>query len=247
MVLCFGTFASVLNLCKLNLTQERFVPRIAWVIDRRNHSLGSELDFDVEDPGDITPNKDEVSRLLSCQRPLVLKDGQPPSQKLAHERFTSQVMPFIKENMIAKALLAVLHIIYSDSTIENEHKGTFKKDVGMDKDELLHQTRFSVPDFFSRVLLYTTHTENRDGQPYAGKITQDFIKEVAANSWVELKWDAATQTVELIPYEEKRFLDEINTLTELRLSLMQESVSNIDTDWLGVDKSILFPNSFSHI
>lgn len=247
MVLCFGTFASILNQCRLNMPQEKFVSRIAWVVDRRNSSLGSEIDFDVEDPADIDGNKPVVTRLLSCQRPFVLRDKQFPSLRTAKQRFASQVLPFIKENSIAKALLAVLYVIQYDSTIENGHAATFKENLGVSKDKLLTLTKFNAPDFFARVLRYTTYIDNKAEPPDKIKIKKDFIDNAVNESWAELRWDADTQTVEVIPSEEKCLRDEIDRLSELRLALMEEPAGYTYTDWLDVDKSFLFPNCFSQI
>lgn len=241
MVLCFGTFASILNCCKQNLPQDKFVPRIAWVVDRRNSSLGSEIDFDVEDPADIDGNKTVVTRLLSCQRSLKLRDKRLPSHRTAKERFASQVMPSMNESMIAKALLAVLYVIQSDSTIENEYAATFKENLGVYKDKLLTLTKFNAPDFFARVLRYTTYIDNKAGRPYAGEINETFIERVADECWSELKWHADTQTVEIIPSEAKRLREEIYVINEFRLSLMAERVDITDMGWLDIDMGVLFP------
>ena len=75
MRLCFGIFARILNCCNQGFAQDKFVPRIAWVVDRRKSSLASKLDFDVNDPDGMEGNPPVVSRLLSCERPLELRDG----------------------------------------------------------------------------------------------------------------------------------------------------------------------------
>lgn len=247
MTLCFGIFARVLNCCTHGKPEYEFIPRVAWVIDRRNSSLASGLDFDVDDPDGMAGNKPVVSRLLSCERPLKLRDKQLPSLQVARERFKSKVMPFINEDMLANAVLAILYIISKDETIEAEHKESFIRYLEMYRNELLRQTRFDVLDFLTRVLLYTTCVNNKEGQPYVEEITDTFIEKVVNDSWVELKWDAATQTVEVIPSEERRLFDEINALSELRHALMTEEASDTDTSWLGVDKNILFPSRCKRI
>lgn len=247
MILCFGIFADILNRCNLGLPQERFVPRLAWVVDRRNSSLASKLNFDVDDPDGMEGNKTVVSRLLSCDRPLKLRDKQLPSLAVARERFKSKVMPFINEDMVAKAVLAILYIISKDETIETERKESFKSYLGMYREDLLRQSLFDVPDFLTRILLYTTCVYNKEGQPYVKEITDTFIEEVANDSWVELKWDAATQTVEVVRSEENNFYDEIEALNELRLSLMDAPVNHTDIDWLGVDERVLFPSRCKRI
>ena len=110
------------------------------------------------------------------------------------------MIPHINEYKIDKAVLAVLYIISKDETIGAECKETFKKYVGMYRDDLIKQEKFCVPDFFARVLLYTTCVDNNEGHPYAKEITDDFIEKVAAamDSRTELKWDTTTKTVEII-------------------------------------------------
>ena len=247
MILCFGIFAGTLNCCNLGLPQEGFVPKLAWVVDRQNASLESNLDFIVDDPDGMAGNKPVVSRLLSCQRPLVLKEKQLPSLAVARERFKSKVMPFIKDDRVAKAVLATLYIISKDETIRDVRKERFREYLGIYSDELLQQTSFDVPDFFARVLLYTTCIDNKEGGPYAKEITDAFIEKVVNESWAELKWDATTQTVEIIHSEADCLFDEVNMLSELRHSLMAEQVSYTDTGWLGIDESVLFPGRYKRI
>lgn len=50
MILCFGIFARVLSYCrKKRLPEVKFVPRIAWVMDKMNSSLGVQIESDVAD------------------------------------------------------------------------------------------------------------------------------------------------------------------------------------------------------
>ncbi len=248
MTLCFGIFAGILNCCKRELSQEKFVPRIAWVLDRRNRSLKSESKEDrdedkgsaVDNPDNTEGNKSVVSRLLSCKRPLVLRENQLPSLEVARERFKSQVMPFINEDMVAKAVSAVLYIISKDETIEAEHKESFRRYLGMYKEELLQQTSFDVPDVLTRVLLYTTCVDNKEGQPYVKKITDTFIEEATNDNWAELKWDTITQTLELIPAKEKLLSDRVDQLCQLRSPITADKY--LSTEWIWVNMTDLDPS-----
>lgn len=203
MILCFGIFARILNCCRQDvLPGVKFVPKIAWVVDRKNSSLAVGLKDEVKDEelDDMEGNSTVVTKLLSCERPLVIKSKRLPSIEEASKDFKSKVMPHINGDKIAKAVLAVLYIISKDETIVNERKETFRKFVGMYKDELLQQIKFDPPDFFARVLLYTTCVNNEEGCPYVKEITDDFIEKVAAalDSRTELKWDTTTKTAEII-------------------------------------------------
>jgi hypothetical protein len=247
MRLCFGIFARILNCCNQGFAQDKFVPRIAWVVDRRNSSLASKLDFDVNDPDGMEGNPPVVSRLLSCERPLELRDGHFPSVEIARERFRTKVMPFFDEDRIATAVLAILYVISRDETIGDKHKSSFKKYLGKNKEDLIQQNKFDALDFFVRVLLYTTCVDNEEGSLYVKEITNDFVETVVKNSWVELKWDATTQTVEVIPTEEKRLWDEVNTINRLQLSVAENQYDYVDTGWSGVDEKILFPSRYGRI
>lgn len=253
MRLCFGIFANILNCCKKKVTKKKLIPRIAWVVDRRNSTLTDNLEFTVYDPDGTTGNSSVITKLLSCKQPFILREDEEyrPSIEDAKKRFEDKVMPFIDEGKIKKAVLTTLYVIKKDETIETEQrKGIFKKYLGLYKEELLQQTKFVAPDFFARVLLYTTCVDNEEGSPYAEKITDAFIEEAVKNSWVELKWDATTQTVEVIPTEEKRLLDEVNMINRLQLSVAEDRYDPydyVDTGWLGVDKRVLFPSRYRRI
>lgn len=242
MILCFGIFAKVLNLCTHERSQGKFIPRVAWVIDSCNSSLAIGLDFDVDDPDGMEGNKTVVSRLLSCDRRLKLRDKQLPSLLIARERFKSEVMPFISEDMVAKAVLAVRYIISLDDTIDNERKETFKKYLGMYRDEFLQQTIFDVPDFFTRVLLYTTCVDNKEGQPYVKEITDTLIEEVANDNWTELRWDTITQTLELVPAGERLLSDRVNQLCQLRSPIAEDAEGFANMEWIGVNMTDLDPS-----
>ena len=170
-----------------------------------------------------------------------------PSVEIARERFRTKVMQFFDEDRIATAVLAILYVISRDETIGDKHKSSFKKYLGKNKEDLIQQNKFDALDFFVRVLLYTTCVDNEEGSLYVKEITNDFVETVVKNSWVELKWDATTQTVEVIPTEEKRLWDEVNTINRLRLSVAENQYDYVDTGWSGVDERILFPSRYGRI
>lgn len=254
MILCFGIFAKVLNYCNQRLAQNKFVPRIAWVVDRRNSSLASNLDFDVNDPDGMEGNPAVVSKLLSCNRPFEIRDKPVPSVEIARERFKSKVMPVLTPDKIKKAVLAILYIINEDETLEAENVEIFRKCFGMYKDELLVQRALNVPDFFTRVLLYTTYTDNEDGRLYTKEITDDFIEKVADDSRIRVKFNDDMQTVEIERTEEMRLWTEVNRIAEIKLCLMQSEenfcsspIDPIDVMFLYGDAETLFPHMYRRI
>lgn len=250
MILCFGTFATILNLCRQDLTQLRFLVSLVWALDRKNSALGSDLEDIVDDPDGMEGNKPVVSRLLSCERPLKLRDEQLPSLSVARERFKAKVLPHINEDKIAGAVLSVLYIIQFDDTIDEEHRETFKKHLGVNKEELLRQTTFNVPDFFTRILLYTTCVDNKKGKPYVKDITDKFIEDAKAATLAKIEWDSETQTIVIaipsLSEEKNEFSEKVRCLSELRLSLTvsQMDFKLEDTSWLGEMESFLFPTRY---
>lgn len=244
MILCFGTFGKTLKCCKQRISGSRFIARIAWVVDRMNSCLGAGLDYEIDDNAldatKILSNPPVASRLLSCKQDFELNCNKKPSVEVVRERFRSKVMPYISEDMVTKAVLAVRYIISLDDTIDNERKETFKKYLGMYKDELLQQTSFDVPDFFARVLLYTTCVNNNEGRPYAKEITDAFIEEAANKGLVALKWDTVAQTLELVSTGEKRLSDWVEQLCQLRPPITADEY--LTTEWLGVNMTDLDPS-----
>lgn len=115
MILCFGTFASVLNRCKQGLSQDKFIPRIVWVVDSKNRCLGDGLDYEISgddlETMEMLGNPSVVSKLLSCKQSLNLRTTSRPSLEIVAERFNAKVVPFIDEDKVAKAVLALLRII----------------------------------------------------------------------------------------------------------------------------------------
>lgn len=245
MILCLGTFGKVLSCCKQEISEAKLIARIAWVVDEMNSCLGANLDYEISAKELDTikiGNASVVSKLLSCSQNFELSKGKRPSVEKARERFNSEVMPFINEDMAAKAVLAVRKIISLDDTIIDTQKETFKKCLGMYRDELLQQTRVDVPGFFARILLYTTYINNRNEKSYVGMITDKFIEEAAGTTWEELKWDTATQILELIPAGEKRLSDRVNQLTQLRPSIIEDEEAFVNMDWIGINMTGLDPS-----
>ncbi len=232
------------------LSENKLIARVAWTVDGENSCLGAGLDYEISDDDLDTieklGNSPVISRLLSCKQDFEFKGKKRfPVEKVC-DRFKRKVMPFLAEDKIAGAVVAILYLISKDETTWTERRECFKKYLGMYGYELQQQTKFDAPDFFARILLYTTSFNNREGQPYADMITEEFFEEAANATWAELKWNTDTQTLELLPSEEERLLEEVNSLSDLRLSVMYDQDSFIDTGWLGVDREVLFPSRYHH-
>lgn len=249
MVLCFGIFAKTLSLCRQKTPEIKLIARIAWTVDRMNSCLGAGLDYEIpDDELDIKSlgNAPVVSRLLSCEQDFALKRNKKPTVEIVCKGFKDKVMPFLAEDKVAKAVLAVRKIIALDETIDDTRKETFNKFLGMYKDEFLQQTSFDVPAFFAKVLLYTTCINNRDGQPYANMISNDFIEDAVGTDWAKLNWNASAQTLELIPTGEKRLSELVDRLYKLRPSIGEVEDENeyANMEWLGIDLTDLDPSIY---
>lgn len=95
--------------------------------------------------------------------------------------------------------------------------------------------------------MYTTNVDNREGYPDAKEITDDFIEKAAKDSWADVSWDATAQAVEIVPSEEATFFHEVNMLSELYRPLLGEQPDYANMEWLGVDKSSLFPSIYRRV
>lgn len=252
MKLCFGTYASIMKCCS-QLAQDKLVPRIIWVVDEKNSALGVGVTEAVssDELDGMEGNKTVVSKLLSCNQALKLKNRHLPSIEIACERFKSKVMPCLIPDKIGEAVLAILYIISNDETIEVENIESFRKCLGMYPDELLVQTTFDPPDFFARVLLYTTYVDNKDGLSCAKEITDDFIEKAANNSWARWEWNDSMQTLKIIPEEEYRLWGEVNKIAEMKFCLVRSQedfrISPVDYLLWGKDADTLFPDTYRRI
>jgi len=252
MILCFGTFAKALSCCRHGLTENEFVARIVWVIDRKNSCLGESLDYEIteeflDDREDIG-NPSVVSKLLSCKQALTLRSNKLPSTEIACETFKDKVIPFIDPDKIMKSVLAVLYIISKDDTIDTVNMEKFKSCFGLYKDELLRQRKFYVPDFFARVLLYATYVKNKNDLSGVEEITDEFVENAAKICWVETKWNHEGLIVEILPKEERILLDNIIMLNKMSYSLMKdEQPLDVDIGLIGVNEKDFFPSFFRDI
>lgn len=253
MVLCFGIFAQILNRSKQGIKQQyKFVPKIAWIVDRWNSSLAIDFDFEVtaDELDTMAGNPAVVSKLVHCTQAFELsgKSVEPsgeslPSVEVAAERFKAKVLPFIDQDKIGQAVLAILYVIFKDKAISTERKETFREYFGMYKDELLRQGKIDVPVFFARVLLYTTCVDNKEGCPYAKEITTDFIENAANFSQAKLKWDATTQAVEIIRSAETQLWEQFD-LTRILEHYSRDylaQIARIYDTWHGIYSDQMMP------
>lgn len=200
MRLCFGTFATILNLCKKNnVSQTPFIAKIVWSVDNHNSCIGYEDKADIiKDPECISGEKTKVSRLLSCTREFQYNSVKRES-KYVIERLERAISADLDEDKKSKLVFALLDIIRRDKCIDSEKKETFKAYLGVYKQELLKKDKFILFDFLGRILLYTVNgnIDNSVGKSCVKSITNDSIEHFASLYENEYQWDAVTQTLTL--------------------------------------------------
>ena len=189
MRLCFGTFAAVLNCCRVNISQAAFISKIVDIIDPKSRYKGENMAGDGP----------AITKLLSCNIDFVLSGGESinaPEQDIVVTQIKEQVSPFIDEDMKGKVIIALLDIIRADEYIDFEKKERFQKYLGFEKQQLLQQSEFVFSDFLAKIFLYTIwgNVSNRVGK----EITIDYIDTIAKPYFHEFDWDSSTDTVTLL-------------------------------------------------
>lgn len=161
--LCFGSFATVLKLCKLNsVTQKRLIGAIM---------------MSVNDQYDISGEDDTVNKLIQCKRNLsdnVTIHALTADSKNVSDYFKKNVVPLIDPNKRKLVILALGDIIAEDGTIDG---ATVVDKVGnLSKNVITSTTGFAFADFLAGVFLYTATTvANTVGKDSISEITAEYI------------------------------------------------------------------------
>ena len=247
MRLCFGTFATVLNLCRHNILQATLIARIVACIDPGNSSIIKnwlEIREQVEDYGTITVkiegNEQTISKLLACKTNFVFaerEDAKIPTQDTIIKRFETLVAPFIHEDKKAKIILTLLNLIKEDKSLDFEKKENFNKYLGMGKQHLLYQTEFTFSDFMGRILLYTvcSNIDNRVGKEYVKDITNDYIDNIVKPYAYGYQWNTSSQTLKLsfmeifiifrqaiLNYQLEYFIEEVDPTVHVNINNLEK-------------------------
>ncbi|MFD0942921.1 NACHT domain-containing protein [Savagea faecisuis] len=185
--LCFGTFAHVLRMCKLdNITNTELVGTLTRTVDPNCQYINKD-------------NASAVSHLLSCNRDLsrgnitnggsgaARKPGESVSNVInaSHkankddvvQKFRESVVCLIDEDKKEKAVLALIEIIEEDAILDGEKRLSFEKYMGRTKKALLLQDVFALDDFLAGIFLYTVAAgvDNRVGKETVKGITLEYI------------------------------------------------------------------------
>lgn len=163
--LCFGTFAQILRLCKLeNVTDPLLVGTMTRTVDPGCQYINSD-------------NATAVSRLISCDGNLssgrmtgrgsgavkkpgesisnVINAAQKADKEDVVQKFRENVLCLIDEDKKERVVLALLDVVERDSILDEEKKLSFEKHVGKTKNALLSQGEFALDELLAGIFLYT--------------------------------------------------------------------------------------------
>lgn len=164
MLLCFGTYASILKLCALKTVKNKvLISTLVRTIDK-NEQYG------------MRGNDTSVSRLINCKGDFPSVQVEPSygaiqtnggsmtdvvslardmdTNRLLTE-FQNSVIPLLDEDKKSMAVLAMLDIIGKDDTITGIHQRAFEKHIGMSAERLLELNEFNLAAFLAGLFLYS--------------------------------------------------------------------------------------------
>ena len=196
--LCFGTFAQILRLCKLeNVTDPLLVGTMTRTVDPDCQYINGD-------------NATAVSRLISCNgnlsngrantlgRGVVKKPGESISNVInaalkvnkmdVVQKFRKDVLCLLDEDKKERAVLALLDIIQRDTVLDDEKKLSFEKYVGKTKNALLSQDEFVLDELFAGIFLYTVAAGvvNTVGKPTVKGITVDYLNKLTNSRGIKI-------------------------------------------------------------
>lgn len=253
MHLCFGVVASILNCCRQGVKQSSFVARIAYCLDKESTYITP------HDQGEIEGDDPAANKLLRCKRDYVFsRKDIPYTIELSDviRDFRAQVEPWIDEDQKPAILLTLLHIIGQDTKIDAEKKATFKRFMGIEREQLLRQNTFVFSDFLCRLLLYVTGSNipNTTGQSFIGFINKELILNTRNFYQNEYQWNDETQTLVLLfqkmfdifeqalhTYAIKDFIENIDPTNRLDITYVEKSEAFIQ--YIQRNISMLFEPS----
>lgn len=185
--LCFGTFITLLDLCKYNITQERFIAEVVKIVDPISR---------------YTRDRTASNKLKKCQINFVFDKGyfnDVPSIASVKECMKNNIIPFIDESKIATLILSLLYIIQNESKNRTLKEEYFKKFFSADPNQLLTEKEFVFSEFLGRILLYTLYSgiDNKIGSDCIKFITEDFINEKISPYIEDCQWISPAETLVL--------------------------------------------------
>lgn len=192
MRLCFGTFARVLKISKLDVvTDPRLVGTMTRTIDPNCEYIKSENATSVHrllnctgnlSTGNIAESGTGVIRRPGKSISSVLLLAPRADRNVLCQKFAEDVIGLLDENKKLNVVLALLDIIQKDVVIDDDgptgKKISFEKYVGTTKNALLSQSEYVLSDFLASIFLYTVAAGvvNTVGKEYIADLTFEYLE-----------------------------------------------------------------------
>jgi hypothetical protein len=162
--LCFGTFATILKLCKAKSVTQK--------------GLCGTILLSIAPTYDIRNDDGTVSDLILGKKNLSpnVTDAAPTADARATSNYFKQnILPLLDGNKRSLIVLALKEIIASDVTIKPD---TIVEKVNhMTKATIAGRDAFVLEDFLAGIFLYTAvNVENRNCEESVKEITDEYIK-----------------------------------------------------------------------
>lgn len=181
MRLCFGSYFTILTLCKANKVDNKVLCETLF------HSVALDYEFTYNgQPNADRAREDISSKLRRCEQNV--PDAISTSARAANtddisKYFKNHILPLLNENMIKHIILALKDVISKDPPVQ-EGKNVYGIDDdtqidrinGITKRALASHDSFCPHTFLAGVFIYVvTQTNNRSGSKTIKLITGEYI------------------------------------------------------------------------
>ena len=207
MKLCFGSFMTVLKLCKPKSVTQKFL-------------CGTVL-LSVAPLYDIRNEDGTVHDLLICRSNLSpdVTDRAPTAD--AQETvsyFKNSVLPLLDANKIKIVIMALKDIIANDNDIKPDV--VIDRTSGKNKADILKETSFVLEELLAGLFLYTASVvSNTDGKASIGKVKAEYIKSFNARSdEIALVNTANKPNTTALTVQEGMYIDAVGVETLITIS-----------------------------
>ncbi len=189
--MCFGSYASVLSICKApSVTQKELVGSILQCV---NESYGNDIKADDTTVSALVRGKNNLSDYI-----LLHLDSAVP---YLLQRFKDVVVPLLDANRKANIVLAFKNILVEDTDIAD--KTEIELLNHMTKADFVNRDSISFTDLIAGLFLYVAkYTDNHNVRQYISGITESYIK----------SFDVRRDEITLIPSYDLQNGEEVNAI-----------------------------------
>lgn len=163
--LCFGSFLKILVLCKSPSGNQK--------------KICGKMLMSINKSYDITTDDTAVSNLVRCERNLsdnITSQVIYADTNNVSEFFKQHIIPMLDVNKCKQAVLSLLDIINSDTTIDEATQ--LGKLGNHTKKDILNMKTFVLADFLMNIFLYTINDViNTEGKTSIAEITAEYVSQ----------------------------------------------------------------------